>query len=58
MGSGSVYSLIGETQELIFEHTSLSPSGITMQYKVAAVNDIGEGPLTDAVDIILGTIPA
>lgn len=56
-GSGDIYYLTGETSDLTFQHNSLSPSGITMNYKVAAVNDIGESPLTDDVNIILGTKP-
>lgn len=57
-GSGETYFLTGETTDLIFTHQNLSPSGITMDYKVAAVNDIGESPLTEVVSIILGTVPA
>jgi hypothetical protein len=58
MGSGTVFTLTGTTTALTFAHNSLSPSGMTMQYKVTAVNDIGESPLTTAVSIIVGTIPA
>jgi hypothetical protein len=56
-GSGDIYYLTGQTTDLEFEHTNLSPSGITMNYKVSAVNDIGESPLTEPVAIILGTKP-
>lgn len=48
----------GETTSLEFTHENLSPSGIIMNYRVTAVNDIGESPMTDATSIILGTRPA
>jgi hypothetical protein len=57
MGSGTLFNLIGSTADLTYEHSFLNPPGITMQYRVAAVNDIGQGPQTSSVSIILGTVP-
>jgi predicted phage tail protein len=56
-GAGTEYFLSGETTTLEFTHENLSPAGITMNYKVTAVNDIGESEMTDSISIILGTVP-
>ncbi len=57
MGSGSVYSIVGTSTTQTFTNTNLSPPGMTLVYKVSAVNDVGEGPQSATVSIILGTIP-
>ena len=58
MGTGTVYSQVGSSTSLQFLHNNLSPSGMTVSYKVTAVNDIGEGPTSTVVSILLGTKPA
>ena len=41
-GSGDDFSLVGYSNSLSYTHANLSPSGITIAYKVTAVNDVGE----------------
>jgi hypothetical protein len=38
--------------------SNLTPPGITIEYLVSAVNDVGESPQSASVSVILGTIPA
>jgi predicted phage tail protein len=57
-GSGDDFTFVGNSESLSFTHSNLSPSGITIAYKVAAVNDVGEGALTEAVGVIVAVVPA
>jgi hypothetical protein len=41
----------------VFIHQNLSPPGITITYKISAVNDVGESPMSVDVSVLLGTIP-
>ena len=58
-GANTVFSEIGATAGSVLEFTqsSLSPPGETFKYKVSAINDVGEGPLTAEVAIIAATVP-
>lgn len=48
---------IGSTTDLTYTHSGLSPSGITIIYKISAVNDVGESPQSSQVSVLLGTVP-
>jgi hypothetical protein len=58
MGSGSVFTIVGTSMTQTYTNTNLAPPGITLIYKVSAVNDVGEGPQSATVSIILGTVPS
>lgn len=50
--------LIGSSTSLIYVHSNLTPPGITMVYKISAVNDVGESAQSSSVSVLLGTVPA
>lgn len=56
-GAGIDFTFVAATSGLSYTHSNLSPSGITITYKVAAVNHVGEGSQTSEVSVIVATVP-
>jgi hypothetical protein len=58
MGSGSIFTVVGTSVTTTFLHTGLTPPGVTVLYKLSAINDVGESDQSTQVGVMLATIPA